>query len=501
MDSSLDESLNVQELSRLLDLQDLRELERAISARPHVFRWFANAQVCRYFVVKNSLDTNLRHAWSQPLTISNKPGHVIVVAAVLAAERWRHATSAFMFPLKWTQAPHASHIPHDLRDVADQVAERLRSSPRLIEQLQSAGASARIEASWGLSWSPADWQNLDFSTMPLSAESAWAPLAIGLASAMLETHLSGDLLATGAWDAEQNAWSVGPETLPSKLSSGYEAGKRLFVVPASVAQDARSLFRLNEQKDAQVVELVDDPQDIYAGILPGLLQAGAEPSAAEPRQQQVDWYLTRATNQDADQYYYRVLLPAIASARRAELAGTELAHWRPEYLVSIVSNSEVLIPLTALIFRPRKLQLIYTRDTPQSRGMGKRFDKIQAWLTNIKGTDSGLNGVELQSPLVVDDELDALPQFVDCLQQLPRASGQPSVLIDTTPGKRAMQLAMLQGAQRGDRLLCWWHNTHVANRRPIPFSEKMLVWQVAADSMLRRLVLTPPGHSLPMNAS
>lgn len=283
MNNSLDDSLNVQELSRLLDL-DLRELERAISALPHIFRWFANAEVCRYFVEKNSHDTNLQHAWRQPLTISNKPGHVIVVAAVQAAERWRHATRAFMLPLKWTQAPHAGNVPHSLLEVADQVSERLRSSLRLNEQLQSADASARLQATWGLSWSPADWHHLDLSALPLSAESAWAPLAIGLASAMLDTHLSDDLLATGFWDSEQNAWSVGPETLPSKLSAGYEAGKRLFVVPASVAQDARSLFRLNEQKDAQVVELVDDPQDIYAGVLPGLLQAGAEPTSTEPRQ-------------------------------------------------------------------------------------------------------------------------------------------------------------------------------------------------------------------------
>lgn len=490
MKTGSDLSINAQELSRLLELQDVRELGRLIGLRPSIFRWFASAEVCDYFVEKNIHDTNLRHGWSQPLKISNQPGHIIVSAIVKGQARWRHANPAFMFPLKWTQSPHSEKVPCALVEVAKQVSERLRASPRLIEQSQSADAMARLQADWGLSWSLSDWQDVNLSALPLSPESAWAPLTLGLASAIVGTHLSDDLLATGFWDSEKNVWTVGPATLPAKLSTGFQAGRQLFVVPASVAQDARSFLRLHDQKKAMVVELVDDPDDLYAGVLPGLLQSGTEPTSAEPLQQQIDWYLSRATNNESDDYYYKVLLPAIAVIRRNELAGTEISNWRPGYLLSIVSNSEVLIPLTSLIFRPRKLQLIYTHDTPQSRGMEERFNKFESWLTEIKKIHPELSEVELLRPLVVDDALESLPKFVDCLKRIPRDAGKPSVLIDSTPGKRAMQLAMLQGAQQGDRILCWWHNTHLANRRPIPFSEKMLLWEVTAENMLRPLTVS-----------
>jgi len=491
--------LNTEDLARIFDIDHCRNnprnFEKTISASPVIFRWLVKAEVCKYIIDKNAGDANLQHQWSQPLSVANQPGHFVVAAAVRAIDRWPNAARALMLPLQWSQTSHAAGVPRSLIEVANQIVERMRSSPRLIEQFQSVEARSRLSASWGLSWSISDWRDVDLSDLALSPESAWASLTIALASALLDRPLSDELLATGFWDSTTGKWSVGPETLAGKLSVGYSGGKRLFVVPSSVAQNVRGHFLTEGQQDAKVVELVDDSQDLYAGVLPGLLQAGAEPSASDPVQRQIDWYLARITNADADKYYYKVLLPAIAAARRNELVQTELENWRPETLISIVSTSEVLIPLTAFIFRPRQLQLIYTRDSARSGDMEGRFKKVRTWINANKAIYPGLADIDvLDPPLIIDDDLTALPEIVALVRDAYRATGESSVLIDTTPGKRAMQMALLQGAQHGDRILCWWHDTHQANRRAIPFSEKMLLWEVTADSSLRPLRL-PSSHT------
>lgn len=231
--------LSMQELSRLLNLDDPAVFIEHVGQSPELMRWFVRPQI-RDYVAERLHDVNLINRWRQPLKTENNPGHFVVPVVRKCAEKWRHAASAFLLPLKWAPAPHAMSIPRSLIPVAEQVRSYLRSSARLNEQMRSAEARAWMDAEWGLAWSFSEWNRVDFSALELSPESAWAPLTMGLASALLDQRLSEDLLSTGYWDSNRKCWAVGPETLAGKLTAGYEGGKRIFVVPSSVAQDARS---------------------------------------------------------------------------------------------------------------------------------------------------------------------------------------------------------------------------------------------------------------------
>ncbi len=484
--------MKLQDIQRLLQLASPDEILSEAAPRPAVLAWFVDFKR-REAIAKRLDDANLAHQWRQPLRTSNQPGHFVVPVVLKQSERWPLASPAFLLPLEWVPGDHFTAIPKTLSDVADQVVECMRQSPRLLEQLTASDQQDILSQAWGLRWSPAAWEHVDLSAASLSPESAWAPLAIGFASAVLQQVLDADLFATGHWDATKNLWQVGPETLPDKLNAGLGAGKTLFVVPSQNVPRVDGYLRTVSSEQVAnppiTIGLADSNQgDLYEGVMAAVMQAGLEPDVAAPKASRVDYYLTRGTNQQADDFYRRNLLNSIAAERRSDLERSKLKNWQPEHLVSIVSNSDVLIQLAVLIFRPKQLHLIYTRDGQVSFGMHKRFMALENWLMQEQQLISSGNMHEK----AIDDDLLELPELAKYVANLSRGAGRTDVLVDATPGKRAMSLAMLEGVKKGDRVLCWWHDTHKATRRPIPFSEKVLLWQTESGGALRRLEIPEP---------
>lgn len=480
------------ELSELLQLEDPAAIVDLVGKNPSLLRWFVDPQK-RLAIAERLGDTTLRELWKRPLEIVNQPGHFLVPTVLQQSERWNLAAKAFLLPLKWIENPIASSVPDPLSQLGDHIVAELQLSKRLSEQLHTRNQHSRIESHWGIAWSSDDWLNVDFKDLQLSPESAWAPMAIGLVSAILGESLAPTILATGFWCESEGRWEVGGKTLNHKLQVGYDSGMRTFALPAASTDAARGYFNVLGVRDATVIALNDDPSDAYSRVIPALLQAGVEPDQTASREDKVAWYLSRPTNIKGDDYYRQNLLEEIASERRNELAKFHLENWQPDHLISIISNSDVLIPLATLVFRPKHIHLIHTPDTAAFKGMGKRYNAIKDWLSASKSRLPFLENVHIEEPIILGDELTALPQFVQTLSSLSRPTMDNHVLVDATPGKRAMQLAMMQGARRGDRILCWWHDTHPATRRPLPFSEKMLLWEVAVDGALVRLNQTTFG--------
>jgi len=80
-------------------------------------------------------------------------------------------------------------------------------------------------------------------------------------------------------------------------------------------------------------------------------------------------------------------------------------------------------------------------------------------------------------------DADALNKIAQIVASLPRDDGD--ILIDVTPGRLAMQMAMQQSAKVSDRVLCWWQNTSVKTRRATPVTNLTpLVWRVTTDNGL-----------------
>jgi hypothetical protein len=414
------------------------------------------------------------------LETNNLPGHLTVPVVLRTHHEWPMAARAFLLPLCWQSGPHSPLTPQSLRELADSVLIEMFKSKSLREHFPEA------RTDWGIHWSEARWQDVDLADLAVSPESAYAPLAIGLASAVQDQRLATELLTTGHRNPDSGRWEAHAETLKLKLAAGIEAGKKKFAVPRGDVDAVKGYCKLN-QIDVQVVGLEDDPGDLYRAVQPAVLLAGMEPGPQAPRADRVTWYLTRPANEEAAVFYQRAIMNDVIGDMKMVLESAGLKQWRPEHLVSIVSVSDELVVLALELFSPTYCHLIYTRD---NQDMKRRFKNIATWVEN-ENMVSGANKITLQ-PVPIEDSHGSLGTLVTVVEELERNGNSGSVLIDSTPGKRAMSMSVLQGSKRGDRVLCWWHDTHPGTRRALPFSLEMLLWEVGSDRALIPL-LEPRG--------
>ena len=124
--------------------------------------------------------------------------------------------------------------------------------------------------------------------------------------------------------------------------------------------------------------------------------------------------------------------------------------------------------LAVELFGCQKLHLIYTDD---DSGYGARnLDAFRARLANRFDwlqADDAVVGIRIEDTRA---GLRTITQQVQLIQRQP-----DDLLIDATPGKRVMQLAMAEAVQPGDRMLCWFHEFDSQSRRPKPFTVEPLL--------------------------
>ncbi len=473
--------MDTSELVQCLQLNDQRDIERKVGSRPHVFRWFLRDQDRRGMAARLKHDHSLHRQWSAGLETNRLPGHLTVPVVLSTHHEWPMAAPAFLLPLCWKSGPHSPMTPLRLRKLADQVLLETFKSRSLHEHFPTASSD------WGLHWCEPGWEQVDLADLDVSPESAYAPLAIGLASAVQELPLATELLATGYRNPDSGKWEVGAETLKQKLIAGIEAGKKKFAVPGGEVRDVEGYCRLHEVH-GQVVGLEDEPTDLYRAVQPAVLLAGMEPTPQAPRADRITWYLTRPTNPDAAKYYQRAIMNDVISDMRNELESKGLEQWRPEHLVSIVSAADELVILALQLFSPKYCHLIYTRD---NQDMKIRFEKLETWVNN-RNEASGESKIVLR-PVPIEDSHRCLETLVAVVANLEQSGNKGSVLVDSTPGKRAMSMTALQGTKQGDRVLCWWHDTHPGTKRAVPFSVEMLLWEIGSDRVLIPLVAPSTG--------
>lgn len=464
--------MDTSELVHCLQLVNPRDISREITPRPHVFRWFVTGHARRGLADRCAHDQRLSEQWVRPLETNNLPGHLTVPVVLRAHHQWPMAAPAFLLPLCWQSGSHSPLTPQSLRELADRVLMEMFESKSLHEHFPEA------RSDWGIRWCEPGWEDFDLVDLAVWPESAYASLAIGLASAVQDQTLATELLATGYRNPDSGKWEVNATTLSLKLDAGIEAGKKTFAVPSVYVDAVKGSFRLNEVQ-GQVVGLEDDPKDLYRAVQPAVLLAGIEPGPHASRADRVTWYLTRPTHEEAANFYRRLILDEVIGDMKKVLESAGLGQWRPEHLVSIVSDSEELVVLALELFSPKYCHVIYTW---KNENMKYRFKKIETWIED-KNRASAEDQISLE-PVRIEDSHAALGQLVTVVGDLSRNEDSGSVLIDSTPGKRAMSMAALQGGKAGDRVLCWWHDRHPGTRRAIPFSLKMLLWEIGSDRAL-----------------
>lgn len=457
--------------------------------RPEFWIWFLKREVSRELAHwARSVGTSEQvEAWQRFPTVANLPGHLVVPVVPFPSKQdqfhWRLAAPSFGLPIQWTRSGHGEGLPNDLVATAQQVRDCLAESPRLREQDALAGIDR-----CGVRWS-GGWSDVDLSGLKLHPESAWAPLAIGLISLLRNRTLSNRLFVTGYWDREVNRWAVRASTLPHKLESARDWGRTLFAVPSGSLPFVLAAVEDSGVANAKCVGLRDSATDLAEGVRPALALAGIEPD--DSRESKVNWYLDCATTNEAREYYESQLLDEIVQHHRAQewhVAHQDLFAVRPKALVSIVSNSPELVKLAVVLFRPESCHLIYTQE--EGGVMERFYEQTASWMLR-RNTDPAAQRCA-PVPHAVHDSAAALGTLAGIVTALERTPGAGPVLIDMTPGRRPMSMALLEGSRQGDRVLCWWTDTDRLTRRAVPFTEFPLLWEITAERVLKPLI-SPAG--------
>jgi hypothetical protein len=474
--------MNADELIQLLGKRpgSSREELKGLARNHDVLRFFLNAsgrgEIAEVF-------RDEYPGWREQASLPASPGAVGVPVTLDHQRKLPMAAEAAVLPVRWTYAAEQSGmLPASLVDCARRVLDRARQSPRWQDQYRD-----RLQADWTLQWSLDAWQNVDFSQLSLLPESAFAPLSVGLLSALADVALSRDLFCSGQWDEEQCRWHVNNQTLLRKLQQSLDLGYRRFVVPASSKATVENFLKLHETAvESLQTKTLQDATDLDTALAGVLVIGGSSPQPDDPLPDRESWYDSLRDEESAREFYETHLLSDAIRVAKDHLGKGELAGWSPQTLVSIVSHSAELIKLASLMFAPKHCVLIHTGGS-----IGKSVTKLTQWFDE----SSDRPGYADPNSSEVPDDVDSLEKIVSIVGSLPRnidpATGSSGVLLDVTPGKRTMTLAILQAAQQGDRILCWWHDTSRYNRRAKPLSIQPLIWQVQVSGGLVPLCPQP----------
>lgn len=326
-----------------------------------------------------------------------------------------------------------------------------------------------------LGWVDACWNNWDFHNLPLSADSAFAALAIGLLSAVRNTPIHSDFIATGVY--HEGHWSV--SGLYFKLQHAIEHGFTRIAVPHADRRTASG-------NQFVVVEGLNDHTDLGEAIQAACWLAGDTPGKDADRDKRLAWYHALISPQQAFEYYCECLIDDVVKLAREEMAPFGIEPGSVDDLITIQSTSDELVLLSARVFEPRRLHVIHAGED-----MTKRWQRSEAAIRRL------LPDVETTG-YPVSDDLTGLDSIRQIVADLPRRTGsldrgsQSGVLIDALSGRRVMSLAMTDASRVGDRMICWWQDQHPQTKRSEPMSLKPLVWECRrGDPNSERPVIYP----------
>lgn len=449
--------------------------ELTLFARHHdVLRFFASQVACEDLA---NVFRGAFPAWSEAAPLPSAIGAVAVPVTLDHKTSLPMAAEAAVLPVKWavSSGNTSGGLPQSLSDCAQRVLEHSRRSLRLQEQYREM-----LNLNWTLQWSMSSWKDVDLTQLLLLPESAFAPLSAGLLAAVSRVALSRDFFCTGQWDEEHSRWFVNNQTLQRKLQKAVDLGYRRFVVPSRSKSTLENFLQLRELgTDVVQTKTLYDDADLDAALAGVLTIAGSPPRIDSPLDDRESWYDSIRDELSARAFYESHLMQDAVAVAKRHLASGSIDNWEPTTIVSIVSNSSELIKLATQTFHPENCVLIHT-----GGAISKQVLELTRWLEKQRSQATKPNCPRYEDPekTEVPDNVDSLAQIVQLVSAIPRtidpATGSSGVLLDVTPGKRTMTLAILQGAQKGDRILCWWHDTSAYNRRAKPLSVQPLIWEV-----------------------
>jgi len=374
-----------------------------------------------------------------------KPPGSCWVLAVPQGDCFPAFGEAVVFPLVWRK-------------------DRSEDDPWLPEGLKLVGEQVRSQfSSNGERWTlhfPDDLSpdRLPCSLLAGSYESAWVSLAGGLVLAMSQGLPEKSVWATGAWDPDKGISHV--DGVEKKIRTASRFGAKQFFLPETNKGEAEQLAQeLGVSVRALSSEGTLDPRKTIQPFLDCFERLADRNDSREKRCQSYRRIPDRKKKCD---YYLECILPEVAHNCREKLRA-ELDRMPCDTLITVMSQSPTLMYLSHEVLRPKQSLILYDQKDPI---IINAVNEFQNWLKNRCESPCVAKGIAFKTTQNVRELIEEFQGIVR--EHLDSTDGH-GIVLDVTPGKKVMSLALVAAAPPGSRFLYMHHK--LENNDLVPFKE------------------------------
>lgn len=371
--------------------------------------------------------------------------------------------SGFPFPFRWVpEMDHSSRLPPSVRKLAEQIVEDLKHDK-----------DVKLTGRWGLQLPDEECGlgDCDFSQFDsLTAASGWVPLTVGLLTALDPngSEVNPSVWSTGAWASQGGVISI--EGSRTKARAAVEFGAVRFYSPAINSNRLRKLGFLKEIQLQNIPAGEHSPSKCLRSLVTDFNKR-REPHAEDSRQTCEQWFQKHPSVFQATDFYRRRLIDMEVS--RCYETGHGLSPGSVSHIVTFLSNrSELMRLTTAYCMKSCRIEGCLIFYTPNDEDLAREQEPLRKELVSIGMPDIGITYQEIG-----DDP----SQMAECRKLVRNWVEQHKIapeklLLDLTPGKKWMTLALLAAAPPQSRLLYWQNDNEPGTFRVKAGSETPFPW-------------------------
>ena len=382
----------------------------------------------------------------------------IPLLVVQAGAQCRLLREALLLPVCWEKGTHPDNrLPVKLLDLADDILDSL-----------CRYAEGRTET-WAGSLCSDDWSlcaavDVDLGGFEIDPKSAAVSLMAGLLVVASGGKPNPKIVATGAWKAGVGIESIGglgPKTQLAACSPGVQ----MLFVPEfqqpGAEQFADEIRANGSGGPLDIKSLKTTTSDPLRALSDLLAELEMPPSDNAEFTERKDHYLRLVGwNRDGAQRYYRNRLLSEIVARCRTKVQAQTSDGSFDVLATILTRNYDLAVIAVGAFRPNRCILFFTDDT--KKHLNDCREQMAPWLAKDR-----------VQPIEIDAEAD-VESLAQTISDTLRPVCDQKLVIDLTPGKKTMTLAMYEAAPPA-AMLYYLHNKW-RGRIVEPDSENPDVW-------------------------
>jgi hypothetical protein len=380
-----------------------------------------------------------------------------IILVMLHPQAYPLLRPAFLLPLQWRQeSPHDGALPKPLCQLADEVRTAMHHAFPKLSCLE-----------WHLFLHSNFQKPKNNSVLAILGEqfrfcSGWVALAGGLYLACNQGEPDGHVWVSACWDMQRGIQRIEHLKEKLQLAQTYKV-RRLYLPQEQIEEAPPPEPPLKIEPLRQGTNRLDEALGDYLAALDVLPPVPA-PDDEKGFERCQKWYLRQPTDQP--DFYCTHLLPTILKRCQRQRI-EECPDCQPEILLTILSDSWVLIPLTLGVFPVRECFILHTEQ------MHKHLAPIQETIQQMSQQALLPTSMPILRHVVFQEKHDLLTQFRSLV---PWNRYPPEkILIDVTPGKKLMSFMLSRAAPARS-----WHiyiNHETQNRKPVPGTEKLYCWR------------------------